>query len=96
MSNTSPRLYLMPIPVRRYLEQGRLVGCRKCHTHLTTPDQLMSREFRAANGPASLYRSVINVWEGPSEEREMSTGRHSVKDIYCITCDTCLGWHYVK
>ncbi len=38
----------------------------------------------------------INVSEGPSEERILITGLHTVCDIYCNVCQTVLGWKYVN
>ena len=38
----------------------------------------------------------INVSEGPSEERILITGLHTVCDIYCNVCQTVLGWKYVS
>lgn len=37
----------------------------------------------------------VNVVEGESKERAMSTGMHTVRDIRCCKCGTLLGWHYV-
>ena len=34
--------------------------------------------------------------EGPSEERILITGLHTVCDIYCNVCQTVLGWKYVS
>ena len=43
-----------------------------------------------------LFNSVINVSAGPEEEREMLTGVHVVRDIYCISCQSNVGWKYVR
>ena len=43
-----------------------------------------------------LFNSVINVSTGPEEEREMLTGVHVVRDIYCISCQSNVGWKYVR
>lgn len=37
----------------------------------------------------------VNVKYGKAEDRDMTTGLHRVKDIYCIQCSTLLGWTYV-
>ena len=39
---------------------------------------------------------MINVSTGPEEEREMLTGVHVVRDIYCISCQSNVGWKYVR
>ncbi|CAG8604327.1 22332_t:CDS:2, partial [Cetraspora pellucida] len=38
----------------------------------------------------------VNVEEGPSEDRHMTTGLHTVKDIYCSRCRSVLGWKYER
>ena len=37
---------------------------------------------------------VVNVSLGPKEERILSTGLHTVRDIYCIGCEVNVGWYY--
>ncbi|CAG8479833.1 7741_t:CDS:10 [Acaulospora morrowiae] len=43
-----------------------------------------------------LTQCRVNVEEGPSEERHMTTGLHIVKDIFCSRCRSVLGWKYEK
>lgn len=38
----------------------------------------------------------VNVVEGEPSDREMTTGRHTVRDIYCVKCNKVLGWKYVS
>lgn len=38
----------------------------------------------------------MNVVEGEPNDRQMTTGNHTVRDIYCIKCGTTLGWKYVR
>ncbi len=38
----------------------------------------------------------VNVTWGPKEERLLITGVHTVADIYCTSCNTVLGWKYVR
>jgi hypothetical protein len=38
----------------------------------------------------------INVTKGPKEDRILTTGLHSVCDIYCLSCDDNIGWFYVR
>lgn len=38
----------------------------------------------------------VNVIEGEPNDRQMTTGNHTVRDIYCIKCGTTLGWKYVR
>lgn len=45
---------------------------------------------------ASVQASCrVNVVEGEPNDRLMTTGNHTVRDIYCIKCATTLGWKYV-
>ena len=37
----------------------------------------------------------VNVVEGEPDDRPMTTGNHTVRDIYCCKCGTTLGWKYV-
>ena len=41
-------------------------------------------------------KHVVNVYEGPAEDRHMSTGIHRVHDIYCKDCQNILGWKYER
>lgn len=50
----------------------------------------------ATNDKLTLFprsRSV-NVTEGPAEDRPMTTGLHTVRDISCSKCGEVLGWKY--
>ncbi len=38
----------------------------------------------------------INVTLGPKEDRLLTTGLHTVCDIFCIGCDENVGWFYVR
>lgn len=38
----------------------------------------------------------MNVTEGEPNDRPMTTGNHTVRDIYCCKCGTTLGWKYVR
>jgi len=38
----------------------------------------------------------VNVVEGKPCDRQMTTGNHTVRDIYCIKCGVTLGWKYVS
>lgn len=37
----------------------------------------------------------VNVIEGEPNDRVMTTGNHTVRDIYCCKCGQTLGWKYV-
>lgn len=38
----------------------------------------------------------VNVSAGPQEDRMMTTGLHTVSDIYCNSCLQIVGWKYVS
>ena len=48
------------------------------------------------NGRAYLFANVVNVAVGPKEDRQLTTGLHTVADIYCFQCQEVLGWKYEK
>eukprot|EP00243_Klebsormidium_subtile_P005552 TRINITY_DN2235_c0_g1_i1.p1 TRINITY_DN2235_c0_g1~~TRINITY_DN2235_c0_g1_i1.p1 ORF type:complete len:130 (+),score=38.27 TRINITY_DN2235_c0_g1_i1:502-891(+) len=73
---------------------GRIYSCRNCRSHLAKSEELVSRSFHCRNGKAYLFNSVVNVSVGPLEDRQMTTGRHTVADIYCNCCQQVVGWKY--
>jgi len=38
----------------------------------------------------------VNITQGEAGERNMTTGRHVVRDISCRGCGETLGWKYDK
>ena len=48
-----------------------------------------------ACGLAQWRAPRINVHEGHCQDRQMTTGLHTVRDIYCSSCGRVLGWKYV-
>ncbi|KAG9314568.1 hypothetical protein JVU11DRAFT_5369 [Chiua virens] len=85
----------MGMKYRRYLAGERIYGCLKCKTHLATIHSMISRAFNGQHGRAYLFDGVVNVVEGEPNDRQMTTGNHTVRDIYCVKCATTLGWKYV-
>jgi len=80
-----------------YLSSHRIFGCQKCKTHLSTIESLISRRFNGQHGPAYLFDKVTsNVKFGPPDDRHMTTGLHTVRDINCLKCGVVLGWKYVS
>ncbi|KAK9480147.1 Yippee/Mis18 [Lipomyces japonicus] len=75
-------------------DSGRVYGCRICKTHLSDTSDIMSRQFRGQHGKAYLFSKVVNVTECKPENRVMTTGEHTVRDICCRHCGTCVGWKY--
>jgi hypothetical protein len=44
----------------------------------------------------TIWTCRVNVVEGKPCDRQMTTGNHTVRDIYCIKCGVTLGWKYVS
>ncbi|MDI1486827.1 MAG: protein yippee-like moh1 [Ramalina farinacea] len=86
----------MGLQYNTYLNSDKIVGCKNCKTHLASHESIISRNFRGQHGKAFLFASVVNIDEGPSAERNMTTGRHMVRDIFCRQCKETVGWKYDK
>lgn len=54
------------------------------------------QNFRGQHGKAYLFNNVVNVIAGEPSERNMTTGRHVVRDITCRQCNETVGWKYDK
>ncbi|MCJ1387683.1 hypothetical protein MMC18_000526 [Xylographa bjoerkii] len=79
-----------------YLNADRIFGCKSCKTHLASHDAIISRNFRGQHGKAYLFASVVNIQQAEATERNMTTGRHVVRDISCRQCKETVGWKYDK
>lgn len=81
---------------RVYVEyvEGRAYTCRCCGCHLANVDEIVSKQFHSKNGKAYLFNSVVNISAGPQEPRLMTTGMHTVRDIFCVGCMYSIGWKY--
>jgi len=54
------------------------------------------QDFRGEHGRAYLFNAVVNITQCEAEDREMTTGRHVVRDICCRQCKKKVGWKYDK
>jgi len=79
-----------------YLNSNRVYGCKKCRIHLSTYEEIVSKNFRGQHGKAYLFARVVNVYEDEPTERNMTTGKHIVQDIMCKSCNEVVGWKYIK
>ena len=52
------------------------------------------QNFHSRHGPAYLFGRAVNCTLGDPEEREMTTGRHVVRDLFCVSCRSLIGWKY--
>lgn len=73
---------------------GSVYSCRNCQTPLAKGGDLVSTFFHSSRGKAYLFRTVENVSVGPLEDRQMTTGLHTVADISCNNCKQIVGWKY--
>ncbi|XP_010675478.2 protein yippee-like At5g53940 [Beta vulgaris subsp. vulgaris] len=74
--------------------EGRAYKCKFCKTHLALVDDLVSRAFQCRKGKAYLFKHMVNMILGASEERFMLSGMHTVADVYCCSCGQIVGWKY--
>ncbi|XP_044394582.1 protein yippee-like isoform X2 [Triticum aestivum] len=75
---------------------GTIYCCKHCDSHLAYAQHIISKMFRCKHGKAYLFDKVVNVVAGESEDdRMMTTGLHTVRDIFCVACGAILGWKYV-
>lgn len=64
--------------------------------HSINPSAHTTQNFRGQHGKAYLFDSVVNITESDPSERNMTTGRHIVRDIHCRQCKETVGWKYDK
>ncbi|CAM9361783.1 unnamed protein product [Hapterophycus canaliculatus] len=88
----------MPRVLTCFIEErqaSRVYACATCKTHLSTEGNVMSKDFTTQNGRGFLVNGMVNVTKGPSDDRSLRTGTHTCRDVYCVTCDTAVGWEYL-
>ncbi|KAF4466740.1 hypothetical protein FALBO_6381, partial [Fusarium albosuccineum] len=86
----------MGLAYNTYLNSSKIYGCKTCKAHLANHEDIISRNFRGQHGKAYLFHSVVNIDTGAPNERNMTTGRHVVRDIACRQCKETVGWKYDK
>jgi Yippee zinc-binding/DNA-binding /Mis18, centromere assembly len=79
-----------------YLDGPQVYTCAQCRTHITSHDDIISKSFHGRHGRAYLFDQCVNVTIGPSEDRRLITGMHTVSDLFCKRCKTLVGWTYLK
>jgi hypothetical protein len=62
----------------------------------TLADLFCRQNFRGQHGKAFLFNSVVNIQASEPSDRNMTTGRHIVRDIACRQCKEVVGWTYDK
>jgi len=78
-----------------HLRPGEVFACTECSTHLARKSSLKSREFKGKTGPAFLFSNVVNLKRGPPEKRQLLTGDFTVQEVFCVKCESHVGWTYV-
>ncbi|KAK4189569.1 putative yippee zinc-binding protein moh1 protein [Podospora australis] len=86
----------MGLAYNTYLTGPNIYGCKNCRSHLSNYDDIVSRNFRGQHGKAYLFNNVVNITTEEPTERNMTTGRHVVRDIKCRGCGETVGWKYDK
>ncbi|GBN29488.1 Protein yippee [Araneus ventricosus] len=84
----------MGVKCRENLGGKIIYRCDTCNTYLTHRGYLVSTRFASANGPFWLFKKVVNIHYDNAMSRNMVTGRHIVRYIYCKGCSAKLGWFY--
>ncbi|EIW71377.1 hypothetical protein M231_04762 [Tremella mesenterica] len=79
---------------RVYLAGESVFVCKQCGNHLTVKEGILSNQFTGQHGKAMLVHHAVNVYTGEPDDREMRTGKHTVRDVFCKVCHTCVGWKY--
>ncbi|XP_074560132.1 protein yippee-like [Curcuma longa] len=74
--------------------EGKIYSCKHCHTHLALSDDILSKSFYCKHGKAYLFNKVVNVSVGLEDERMMTSGLHTVCDVFCVCCGSIVGWKY--
>ena len=60
----------------------------------TSPRIPASQAFQGRHGRAYLFNDVCNITLGGKEDRLLMTGLHTVRDVFCASCSSLLGWKY--
>jgi Yippee zinc-binding/DNA-binding /Mis18, centromere assembly len=79
-----------------YLDSANIYVCKGCKVHFSCKSLVISKNFTGKFGRAFLVQKMSNVVEGPDEEKMLLTGVHVIRDIFCKSCNSYVGWSYVK
>jgi len=81
-------------PSRRLYTLRRIYSCSFCRNHNAYHDDIISKAFQGRHGRAFLFNDVCNITLGGKEDRLLMTGLHTVRDVFCASCSSLLGWKY--
>ncbi|GAA6010653.1 hypothetical protein JCM10207_007786 [Rhodosporidiobolus poonsookiae] len=68
--------------------------CAQCTLELALQDELVSRSFQSASGPAVLVRTACNTRTGEKASKNLISGKHVIAPVFCAGCETEVGWKY--
>ncbi|CAG9990271.1 unnamed protein product [Clonostachys byssicola] len=79
-------------------QQAKVYDCKTCEVPLALERSRIARhqKYQGRDGPAFLFKETSNIHASPPFEMEMTTGRHTVRNISCAKCDALVGWMYVN
>ena len=77
-------------------ERPVIYRCKSCYCDICISSLIISKDFWGNKGEAYFVKDVLNVREDAKEVmKHMRTGQYGVKSIYCVQCDTVIGWKYI-
>ena len=76
------------------LNSTNIYACNKCECHLSNSESLVSKAFTGMTGQAFLFDHVVNIKDGIIRDKQLRTGLHSICSVFCIGCETEIGWKY--
>lgn len=77
-------------------ERPIIYRCKSCYCDICISSLIISKDFWGNKGEAYFVKNVLNVREDAKEVmKHMRTGQYGVKAIYCVQCDTVIGWKYI-
>ncbi|KAG0669072.1 hypothetical protein C6P45_004144 [Maudiozyma exigua] len=95
-NNNNNGIDIDTIPIHKLRQKFKTYACKNCRTHLSSSQEIMSRDYRGKTGDAYLMSKLVNIEEGLQETRVMMTGEYLVCDINCSWCHQLIGWKYLK
>lgn len=73
---------------------AKVISCNSCGTPLTNKENIESGNYQGSSGKAFLFSKATNLRYSEVMQRNMITGMHYVRDVYCKGCSEKIGWMY--
>jgi len=77
-----------------HLSGKKLWSCKSCGTHVALHKNLHSKGYHGKSGTAYLFNEVVNTYRGEVKKKKLMSGDYLIRKVYCVSCDTYLGWKY--